>query len=94
MTEEKSSVDDIRKTLEGKISDDVAKELMEDVLDMAGDYLTGRMIELFGDDRSAIKWFYSEIISLENVSPYQKCKEGKSKAVEYVLDQLEYGGCA
>ena len=94
MKEKKYSTEDIKKILMGDFPENALEELVEYTSSIAGDHLMKRMTHLFGGEGDALKWFYSDNFTLSKDSPYQRCKDGKPESVEYVLDQIEYGGCA
>jgi len=94
MAENKYSIEDIKEVLVGNFPKDSLEKLSEDALEFAGDHLHSRIIEVLGKEKDAILWFYSSISLLGDVSPYQKCIEGKQEEVNCILDQMEYGDFA
>lgn len=91
MAKKRYPLESIKDALGGDFSKGIEKKLMIDTLSVAGDYLTGRMIEVFGDNKKILRWFYGKSMASGNVSPYQMCKDEKKSEIKDELDRIDYG---
>jgi hypothetical protein len=73
------------------------KKLNEFLIDEMNKYADSKLINymysVFGDEKIARKWFYSEHFLLKQ-RPYDCCKKGKSDLVRTELNAIEHGLCA
>jgi len=58
---------------------------------LSGDFLMGRMLEVFNNGLIARNWFYTELPALDHYRPYDYCKDGRAHEVEELLGRLEHG---
>ncbi|MBT3690996.1 DUF2384 domain-containing protein [Candidatus Woesearchaeota archaeon] len=58
---------------------------------LAGDFLMGRMLEVFNSGLVVRNWFYSKLPALDYDRPYDYCKDGRGREVEEVLGRIEHG---
>jgi len=49
------------------------------------------IIDVFGDKKKAKLWLNSNIIALNNKTPYNYIKEGKLEEINNILFRIEYG---
>lgn len=85
------NVDDLNKKTE---NEECEEELDNIILETAGDYIFGRMLEVFGSSESARKWYFSQIPSLGDISPYKYLRENDSNderhyRIEQILEEME-----
>jgi len=79
-------------------NEECEEELDNIILETAGDYIFGRMLEVFGSSESARKWYFSKMHSLGDISPYKYLRENdhddeRHSRIEDILEKMDYGIC-
>ena len=78
-------IDDILK----KGPKDLESYLIKEMYDTAGKDLVKKMVRFFGSINLARDWFYTPLIPLNYLRPYDYCKGQKNSEIDKLLDKLD-----